>query len=64
MFSQGAFDAGARFDSSSQVRVPPPPPGIAPNMAQIAQANGHNVQLGRRPDNFMTGGSSGGMVFW
>jgi len=60
----GAFDAGARFDSTSQVRIPPPPPGIPPNMAQIAQANGQNVQVGQRPNNYLVGGSNGGMVFW
>lgn len=60
----GAFDAGARFNSTSQVRIPPPPPGIAPNMAQIASANGQTVQASQRPDNFLTGGSNGGMVFW
>ncbi|XP_046443724.1 DAZ-associated protein 2-like isoform X1 [Daphnia pulex] len=59
-----AFDAGARFDSTSQVRIPPPPPGVAPNAAQLAHGSGHNVVLGQRQDRFFTGGSDGGATFW
>ena len=62
--AQNAFDAGARFDSSSQVRIPPPPPGVAPNAAQLAHANGQNVVLGQRRDKWFMGGSDGGAVFW
>ncbi|KAI9551767.1 hypothetical protein GHT06_022103 [Daphnia sinensis] len=61
---QNAFDAGARFDSTSQVRIPPPPPGVAPNAAQVAQSTGHNVMLGQRKDRFFVGGSDGGATFW
>lgn len=64
MLFQNAFDAGARFDSSSQVRIPPPPPGVAPNVAQMAQSSGHNVVAGQRQDRWVMGGSDGGAVFW
>ena len=30
----GQFDAGARFKPYSPAAVPPPPPGVAPNVAQ------------------------------
>lgn len=61
---QHAFDGGARFDAGSQPRIPPPPPGIAPNMAQIAAQQGHNVVLGQKRDSWLAGGSSGGVSFW
>jgi hypothetical protein len=44
----GAFDAGARFDGISRPNIPPLPPGVAPNAAQVAQAQGHNVVLGQK----------------
>lgn len=59
-----AFDAGARFDNISQPHIPPPPPGVVPNAAQMAAANGHTVVLSRKPDNFWKGGSDGGYTFW
>jgi len=48
----GAFSAAARFDSGSQVRIPPPPPGVAPNAAQSAAAMGQNVVLGKKRSKF------------
>lgn len=40
---ENAFDYRARFDGIAQPRIPPPPPGVAPNAAQIAAMQGHNV---------------------
>jgi len=48
-----AFNAGARFGSGSEVRIPPPPPGVAPNAAQFAQAMGQNVVLGQKRSKFL-----------
>ncbi|CAB3364558.1 Hypothetical predicted protein [Cloeon dipterum] len=59
------FDGGARFNGISQPVVPPAPPGIAPNSAQMASMAGHNVVVGQKKGNFFTGSSSGGgMTFW
>lgn len=60
---QGGFDAGARFDGISKPNIPPPPPGCIPNAAQLASAQGCNVSVTQRPDNFFTGGSDGGVSF-
>ncbi|XP_033124248.1 DAZ-associated protein 2-like [Anneissia japonica] len=57
---QGGFDAGARNPTS----IPPPPPGYAPNSAQLASTQGQNVVVSQRPSNWMTGGSDGGYVVW
>ncbi|KAI1300022.1 DAZ-associated protein 2 [Halotydeus destructor] len=59
-----AFDAGARFDGTARPNIPPPPPGVAPNAAQIAQAQGHNVVAGQKDRKFLEGGSNGGYTFW
>jgi len=60
----GAFDAGARFGTGSTANIPPPPPGVAPNAAQMAQMQGHNIQLGQRSGDAFTGGSDGGYTWW
>ena len=52
-YIQEAFNAGARFGSGSEVRIPPPPPGVAPNAAQFAQAMGQNVVLGQKRSKFL-----------
>ncbi|XP_071942329.1 uncharacterized protein [Antedon mediterranea] len=57
---QGGFDAGARNPTS----IPPPPPGYAPNHAQMAATQGQNVVVTQRQGNWMTGGSDGGYVVW
>jgi hypothetical protein len=57
------FDSGARFQGG-QSSVPPPPPGCAPNAAQVAIGQGANVQVGQKAENFMTGGKGGGYTFW
>ncbi|XP_059471815.1 DAZ-associated protein 2-like isoform X2 [Neocloeon triangulifer] len=60
-----AFDGGARFNGISQPVVPPAPPGIAPNAAQVAAMSGHNVVLGQKKGGFLTGSSTGGgFTFW
>ncbi|XP_046357435.1 altered inheritance of mitochondria protein 3-like [Haliotis rufescens] len=60
----GAFDAGARFDGISQPRIPPPPPGMAPSAAQIAQMQGQSVVGTQQSSNWFTGGSGGGATLW
>jgi len=51
-FIPNAFHAGARFGKGSPARIPPPPPGVAPNAAQFAEAMGQNVVLGQKPPKF------------
>jgi len=58
---QARFDSGARFDGNSQARVPPPPPGVQMNSAQIAAAQGQSVQVGQKKGSFLTGGDGGGV---
>ncbi|XP_077993642.1 uncharacterized protein LOC144447479 isoform X2 [Glandiceps talaboti] len=60
----GAFDAGARFGVGSTVNIPPPPPGVAPNAAQMASMQGQNVVVGQRKGDWFSGGSDGGYVWW
>jgi hypothetical protein len=38
----------------------PPPPGVAPNAAQLAAMQGHTVIGTQQRSNFWTGGSGGG----
>ena len=42
----------------------PPPPGCAPNAAQMAQMQGHDVVVTQQRGNFLTGGSDGGYTVW
>ncbi|CBY08921.1 unnamed protein product [Oikopleura dioica] len=58
----GGFDAGARFNGNAS--VPPPPPGCAPNAAQVAMTQGANVQISQKKDGFVTGGGGGGYTMW
>ncbi|XP_054751017.1 DAZ-associated protein 2-like [Lytechinus pictus] len=60
----GGYDAGARFNSRNPPSIPPPPPGCAPNAAQMAASTGQNVVMGQRPSNWVTGGSDGGYTLW
>ncbi|XP_075554213.1 uncharacterized protein LOC142587225 [Dermacentor variabilis] len=55
------FDAGARFTNLAPARVPPPPPGVMPNPAQVALMQGRNVVVTQRKSNVFSGGSSGGV---
>uniref|UniRef100_A0A182KAK5 DAZ-associated protein 2 n=1 Tax=Anopheles christyi TaxID=43041 RepID=A0A182KAK5_9DIPT len=63
---QGAmFDAGARFGKQGgQPTIPPPPPGIAPNAAQMASMHGQQVMIAKKKNNFLHGGNGGGYTFW
>lgn len=61
---QGMYDAGARFDGMAQPNIPPPPPGCAPNVAQMAAMQGHQVQGTQKKSNFFTDGSGGGASWW
>jgi len=64
VMAPGAFDAGARFGVGSSVNIPPPPPGVAPNAAQVASMQGQNVVVGQRKGDWLSGGSDGGYVWW
>jgi len=57
---QGGFDADARFDGVSRPNIPPPPPGCAPNAAQMAQAQGHNVVVTQQKGSFWGGNPNDG----
>jgi len=48
------FDACARFDGISRPSIPPPPPGVAPNMAQQALmfGQGNQVVVGQKKAGF------------
>ena len=61
---QGCFDAGARFDGRSRPAIPPPPPGVAPNAAQLAAQNGAQVLATKQKSNFFVGNKGGGWTFW
>nr|CAD7438137.1 unnamed protein product [Timema bartmani] len=58
------FDAGARFDGIAQPVLPPAPPGVPANAAQLAAMAGHNVALSQKKGSFLAGGSDGGYTFW
>ena len=58
--TQGAFDAGARFTPYSTQHVPPPPPGVMPNAAQLGMA----PPQGQKKGGFLKGTGSGGYTFW
>jgi len=60
----GQFDAGARFTPYAPPSVPPPPPGCAPNAAQMASAQGQNVNMSQKSGGFFKGSGSGGYTFW
>ena len=42
----------------------PPPPGIAPNQAQVATAYGQPVEMSQRPNGWFEGANHGGYVIW
>ncbi|XP_005104661.1 DAZ-associated protein 2 [Aplysia californica] len=58
------FDSGARFDGISSQNIPPPPPGCAPNAAQMTASQGGQVFATQKKDNWFTGGKGGGVSFW
>jgi len=57
---QATFDSGARFDANAQARIPPPPPGVAMNSAQLQAAQGQSAQVGQNKAGFLSGGDGGG----
>uniref|UniRef100_A0A914V7S9 DAZ-associated protein 2 n=1 Tax=Plectus sambesii TaxID=2011161 RepID=A0A914V7S9_9BILA len=63
---ESSFAAGARFGPGhgSQPIIPPPPPGVMPNMAQYAAAQGHSVTVSQHPETIMDGTGHGGTVLW
>ncbi|OXU16399.1 hypothetical protein TSAR_005377 [Trichomalopsis sarcophagae] len=56
---QNGFD-GARFDGISQPALPPPPPGVPANAAQLAAMAGHSVALSQK--RFVLGRRNGGWL--
>ena len=60
----GQFDAGARFTPYAPASIPPPPPGCAPNAAQIAASQGKTVVTSQKKGGFLKGSGSGGYTFW
>lgn len=58
------FDSGARFDGITQPSIPPPPPGVAPNAAQLAAASGAHVAVSQKKAGFLSGGSGGGYTIF
>lgn len=57
------FEPGARFDIASK-SIPPPPPGVQPNEAQLAVMRGQNVEVTQKKSNKLTGGKGAGFTFW
>nr|CAB3236280.1 DAZ associated protein 2-like [Phallusia mammillata] len=60
---KNGFDAGARFDVTAP-SIPPPPPGCLPTAGQVAVAQGQNVVMTKKKDNYVVGGSDGGYVIF
>jgi len=60
----GTYDAAARFGAGASYNIPPPPPGCAPNSAQMAQMQGQNVVMNQRKSDFWNGSGSGGATWW
>jgi len=61
---QATYDAGARFSANSPASIPPPPPGVAPNAAQLAAMQGQQVVMNQKKGGFLEGSGSGGYTFW
>ncbi|XP_062519840.1 calcium-binding protein P-like [Corticium candelabrum] len=62
---QASFDATARFDPTKPVHIPPPPPGVAPNSAQMAAAQGQPPpHVSQNRSSFWTGGGDTHFTLW
>ena len=57
------FDNAARF-RNGQANIPPPPPGVMPNAAQVAQMQGANVAVSQQHTSKLKGDMGGGVTFW
>lgn len=60
----GTYDAAARFGAGASYNIPPPPPGVVPNAAQMAQMRGQNVLMNQKKSTFWDGSGSGGYTTW
>ena len=58
-----AFHPAARFDIASR-SIPPPPPGVEPNEAQLAVLRGQSVLVTQKKQNKLFGGKGAGYTFW
>jgi len=63
LIDRNAFDSGARFSQGARPTIPPPPPGVMAHPAQIAQASGHQVILGKKKKGFFFQHGAGS-TFW
>ena len=66
---EGQFDAGARFTSYAPKSIPPPPPGVQPNMAQLkamgAVPQDQKAEMPKqKKGGFWSGSGTGGVSFW
>ncbi len=59
---QAKFDAGARFDHNSPPSIPPPPPGVMPNSAQMPGMGPQVVKQSK--GGIIKGTGWGGATFW
>ena len=59
IIKQGKFDQGARFDGTN-VRIPPPPPGVQATQAQINAQMGIGTNIEQTKKNFWTDKNGGG----
>lgn len=64
VMAPGLYDAGARFDGIAQPRIPPPPPGVAPNQAQMAAFSGSQVIGTQQNSSLWTGNRNDGGYTW
>jgi len=58
------FDAAARFSKNAPASIPPPPPGVQPNQAQLAAITGGTVVMTQKKSSFLNGTGHGGSTFW
>ncbi|XP_022253806.1 DAZ-associated protein 2-like isoform X2 [Limulus polyphemus] len=64
VYLPAGYDPGARFDGHTMPVVPPVPPGVAPNAAQLAMMQGNSMMVGQQKSNYLLGSNSGGYTFW
>ncbi|XP_076309289.1 DAZ-associated protein 2-like [Tachypleus tridentatus] len=64
VYLPAGYDPGTRFDSHGMPVIPPVPPGVAPNAAQLAMMQGNSMMVGQQKSNYLLGSNSGGYTFW